>query len=96
MVVEYQQPDTGEWITGMIHSRSGKIGGKYHNYWNVQQGDQMIDVNFEAVQWRLPEDVLVNECVSTATSSDEWKIDEVYISQVDEETSAAKEIDTLN
>ena len=95
MELEYIPEDCSEWTTASILSRAGKATGKYSGHWNVTDGIENREVNFDKVAWRVPP--AGNDGTSVFSqanfSSDEINISDVFLSHIDEETSKAKSLE---
>ena len=74
------------WIRGFVHSRAGKLNGKYESHFNIQNDDnKVMPYDFNNVQWEaVPSDVLIttrdNDAIMTAKHKEieNWKKNDVF------------------
>ena len=96
--IEYVPKQGRDWIKCKLHSRAGKVGGKYKSCWNIVEGDSIKMINLDDVSWRASVEPVSNESgdeeYASATDDEEVSYCDVFLSQVDEETLSAK-IDEL-
>ena len=98
MEIEFKALDSEEWKRGKIHSRAGKVGGKYENHWNLIENGVIEEMNFENFHWRPFESEESDELSDPEehAGSEEILLCETYVSEVDQETMKAKNTEHNN
>ena len=89
--IKYVNKDK-QWVEGELLSRAGKATGKYKSHWNVfdKSKDSIEEVNLENTEWNS---LGYTECDDV---TEETYMCELFLSEVDEQTIKAKEIELDN
>ena len=84
----YKLNDDADWKKGFVHSRAGKVGGKYESHFNIKDENNEIkehDFGKDVSQWEpIPNEVMVTtqdkEAISAAKHKEieNWKSNEVF------------------
>ena len=91
MDISFLPSNSTSWKFGQIHSRAGKASGKYRDRWNVLVNDDIKELDLGDLQWKESEVLDASDAKSEVLDvSDEVIYSEVFLTQVDEQTLAAK------
>ena len=85
MAFKGKDPDS-EWFEGTLTTRAGKAKGRYGNSWNIIRNGEKENIDFD----RDVSAVKVLQNNTNQPVTDEVITSEVYICQIEDETSKAK------
>ena len=85
--IRYKPYDQENWETGKIHSRSGKVKGKYSNEWNVEVDGEIRWIDFDRMIERVEE---VESTDDSDDTNDETLLTQVFFNQYNEKVAQAK------
>ena len=90
--IEYKPENSSSWRKAKLHSRAGKATGKYGTHWNLVDGNSLIELNMNEVEWRSPShnSDSSDDSEYVDTEHEEVHLSEVFVSTVDEQTLSAK------
>ena len=84
----YKTGNSDSWLRGYVHSRAGKVKGKYESHFNIQSDDNSItpyDFNKDIIEWEpVSNDVLIttqdNDAIFAAKQKEieNWKKNSVF------------------
>ena len=83
--IQYRNAEYSDWKTAKVVSRAGKVGGKYQNHWNIDDGEKICEINTDIAEWKLLE---TKE--TTSKTDTEISLCQTYVSEIDRTTEEAK------
>ena len=93
-LIKYKRYDNDNWESGILHSRSGKVKGKYGNEWNIENSDGSIKwIDFK----RMVEDIRTDGdsedevYEETQETQEEIFVSQTFFNQWNKQVEEAKE-----